>query len=176
MSKPLSKRTLYCVISVVISALVIYLITYNLVIQPLKMELASTKNSTAMFEAQLDKLASQANNKSDSISHTLAFIPNREQPDQLLLEMEQFASSSNVAVHLLELAAVENTKTTNLPEGIGKKSYTFEATTKKLEHANAFLSLLKNNKRLLTVDKIAINKSEKMVSFTVTFSVFHKID
>lgn len=170
MNRLLSKRTLYSMSGLVICLAIIYFIAYSTLIQPLQAELTSTNKSVALFEAQVDKLGSQPSSKEERDQKSVTeMIPSSEQPDEVLISIEKFASSAGIAVNSIKSGDLS----TNLPEGIKGNSYTLEGTTTNLENANTFLTSLKKGNRLFLIDKLTVNKTANEVSFTVTFTGFH---
>lgn len=67
----------------------------------------------------------------------------------------------------------ENAAPEKLPKGIKKTIYTIEATAKNIENVNTFLISLKENKRLLLVKDLEVNKADGIISVQVTFTAFH---
>lgn len=175
MNRFLSKRSLYSIIGLAICLGIIYYTAYTILVQPMQVALTSTNKSLALFEAQVEKLESQPNDKVRTDEKGIeATIPGSEQPNKILLSIEKFALNAKVNVNSIKTEKLDDrTDSKKMPEGIKENSYTLEGTATSLENANAFLSLLKKSNRLFLIDKLTVNKNSNAVSFIVTFTGFH---
>ena len=172
MNKYVSKRLILAIAGVLSAVIIIYLFAYFVVLKPMKTELNSTNKTIELFESQVSKATTTPNEATNNSDVIINLIPSQPEPEDVLLELENFASTSNTTLNLLESVPLdEETKT---EEGTVKKLYLIEATAATLEDANRFLNSFKNSERLFIVDQLIVTKTEQAISIIVNFAVYHQ--
>ncbi|MFZ3578199.1 hypothetical protein [Virgibacillus sp. DJP39] len=177
MNKLLSKHTLYGIIGVFISVAIIYSISYSLIIKPMQAELQTINKNVKMYDAQLSNIEDNLETESSELTEIAAqLVPSSPQPDVILVQIEKFSVESNTTVTMIESTILEEKKeTSTLPKKIKKTGYTIEASSPSLESINTFLTLLKENEPLFTIEGLTVTKTgNQQFSLLVTFVAYNQ--
>ncbi|WP_164668379.1 hypothetical protein [Virgibacillus doumboii] len=173
MIKNWTKKHTYILVGVIIAALIVYGISYFRIINPMKAEVDSLAKQVSMYETQYEKIIDQSkeNIPDDTLSSIELRVPSTKSPDNLLINIQNIASSSNLTInHLKEVERQQEQEESS--SKINETTYKLDATSSKLKDMNAFLEGIVESDRLMIIDTVHVQQDADQVFLTITFKIY----
>ncbi|MFD1038118.1 hypothetical protein ACFQ3N_06800 [Virgibacillus byunsanensis] len=172
MNKQWTKKYTFITVAIVVAALLIYGITYFSIIKPIQKEARTLEQEAKMYETQYERITNEDDRSLNEESpDAIMKIPNLSSPDNVLNNLESFASSTNTTITYIESITTDRSEELE-KDGVASQEYAMDITGGNLADIDNFLEAMLESERLLFIDTIYISKLDESHDLSLTFRAF----
>ncbi|AIF45375.1 hypothetical protein [Virgibacillus sp. SK37] len=178
MWKEWTKTHTYIALGIVAAVIMIYIISFFALIKPAQEEVQTEAQKVSMYEKQLQKADSQANNNSELTEEERSLhllVPPAKSPDDVLRKLQQAATAAKVTIEYVGTEGqeqLENKDGNEQTNGLPQERYVVDVYAEKLNDIHYFLDEIQKSERLITIDTLSIQQTAEQVTASLQIKTY----
>lgn len=172
-----SRNHTYILTGVIAASILIFLISSNQVIFPLKAEAERLQTQSEMYAERLESLTGMDPDESEEEMESLKRkIPLLKSIDSVLIIMEETAKESRTDILFVGIDTNREVEETEEKEGkLGEAYFIIDASSESLDDMHQFIDGIIGNERLFHVDSMEMEQTEAGIFLTIHITSFHQV-